>query len=77
MVALLQTSRRSFLKTGGALMKDLEKKMQEMGDKLSKSTIDLVNAQEQLMMTRIRFQDGVAELSLKKEDEGSEKTAAK
>ncbi len=57
------------VKTAGPLMKDLEKKMQEMSDKLSKATIDLVSAQDQLMMARIRFQDAVAELSLEKKDE--------
>lgn len=57
------------VKTAGPLMKDLEKKMQEMSDKLSKATIDLVSAQEQLMMARIRFQDAVSELSLEKKDE--------
>jgi hypothetical protein len=57
------------VKGGGTLMKDLEKKMQEMSDKLSKATLDLVNQQEQLMMAKIRFQDAVAELTVKKEDE--------
>jgi hypothetical protein len=57
------------VKTGGALMKDLEKKMMEMSDKLTKATIDLVSQQEQLMMARIRFQDAVAELTVKKDDE--------
>jgi hypothetical protein len=55
------------VKTGGPLMKDLEKKMQETGDKVSKTTIDLVNQEEQLMMAKIRLQDAVAELSLDKE----------
>jgi hypothetical protein len=57
------------VKAGGPLMKDLEKKMQEMSDKLTKSTLDLVNQQEQLMMAKIRFQDAVAELTVKKDDE--------
>jgi hypothetical protein len=57
------------VKTGGPLMKDLEKKMMEMSDKLTKATIDLVNQQEQLMMARIRFQDAVSELTVKKDDE--------
>jgi hypothetical protein len=57
------------VKTGGPLMKDLEKKLQDMGDRLSKATIDLVGVQEQLMMARIRFQDGVSELTLKKDDD--------
>jgi len=60
------------VKTGGPLMKDLEKKLQDMGDRLSKATIDLVGVQEQLMMTRIRFQDGVSELTLKKDDDKQE-----
>ncbi len=55
------------VKTGGALMKDLEKKMMEMSDKLTKATIDLVSQQEQLMMARIRFQDAVSELTVKKD----------
>ncbi len=57
------------VKTGGALMKDLEKKMMEMSDKLTKATLDLVNQQEQLMMARIRFQDAVSELTVKKDDD--------
>lgn len=52
------------VKSGGTLMKDLEKKMMEMSDKLSKSTIALVTTQDELMMARIRFQDAVSELSL-------------
>jgi hypothetical protein len=52
------------VKSGGTLMKDLEKKMMEMSDKLSKSTITLVTTQDELMMARIRFQDAVSELSI-------------
>ncbi|MGZ3476993.1 MAG: DUF4139 domain-containing protein [Polyangiales bacterium] len=52
------------VKSGGTLMKDLEKKMMEMSDKLSKSTIALVTTQDELMMARIRFQDAVSELTL-------------
>jgi hypothetical protein len=53
----------------GNLMQHLEKKLQEVSDKMSKGTIELVSLQEKLMVTRIRFQDGVAELSLEKKDE--------
>jgi hypothetical protein len=52
------------VKTAGPLMQSLEKKLQEVSDKLSKATIDLVALQEKLMVARIRFQDGVADLSL-------------
>jgi len=57
------------VKSGGPLTQSLEKKMQEVSDKLSKATIDLVALQEKLMLARIRFQDGVAELSLEKDSD--------
>ena len=41
----------------------------EVSDRLSKSTLDVVNFQEQLMVARIHFQDGVADLSLEKKDD--------
>jgi flagellar biosynthesis chaperone FliJ len=57
------------VKTAGPLMTSLEKKLQEVSDKLSRSTIDLVALQEKLMVARIKFQDGVADLSLEKAEE--------
>ncbi len=54
------------VKTGASLMKNLEKKLQEVGDKLSQSTLDLAALEERAMLLRIHFQDGVAELSLDK-----------
>ena len=57
------------VKTAGPLMTSLEKKLQEVSDKLSKATIDLVGLQEKLMVARIKFQDGVADLSLEKKPE--------
>ena len=54
------------VKTAGPLMASLEKKMQEVSDKLSKATIDVVSLEEKLMLARIKFQDGVADLSLDK-----------
>ncbi len=51
------------VKTGGTLMKSLEKKLEEVSDKLSKSTVDLVALEEQRMIARIKLQDGIAELS--------------
>lgn len=57
------------VKTAGPLMQNLEKKLAEISDKLSKATIDLVSYQEQAMITRIHFQDGIADLSLEKKDE--------
>jgi paraquat-inducible protein B len=52
------------VKTGAALLRDLQKKMQDISQKVSQATIQLVNLQERLMISRINFQDAVAELSL-------------
>jgi hypothetical protein len=60
------------VKTGDPLMRDLEKKLQEVNERLTKSTIDLVNAQEELMLTKIRFQDAVSELTLDKDGKKTE-----
>jgi hypothetical protein len=54
------------VRTAGPLMTSLEKKMQEVSDKLSKATVEVVNLQEKLMVARVHFQEGVAELSLEK-----------
>jgi hypothetical protein len=54
------------VKTGGSLMKNLEKKLQDVSDKLSQATLDLAALEEKAMLLRIHFQDGVAELSLEK-----------
>ena len=48
--------------------------LQEVSDRLSKATIDLVALQEKLMVARIKFQDGVADLSLEKRTEPSAPT---
>jgi hypothetical protein len=52
------------VRTAGPLMHSLEAKMQEMSDKLSKATIAIVALEEQRMVSRVNFQDGVADLSL-------------
>lgn len=57
------------VRTAGPLMHSLERKMAEVSDKLSKATIDLVAKQEKLMVARIKFQDGVADLTLEKKPE--------
>jgi len=47
-------------------MQSLEAKMQEIRDRLSKATIDIVALEEKRMVARVHFQDGVADLSLEK-----------
>lgn len=59
------------VKTAGPLMQSLEKKLSEVSDRLSKATIDLVGVEEKLMMARISFQDGVADLSLEPKEKGT------
>jgi len=62
------------VRTGAALLKALEKKMQDISDKVSRATIALVNLQETLMISKVHFQDAVAELTL--ETPASERSAA-
>jgi hypothetical protein len=56
------------VKTAGPLMKSLEKKLEEVSDKLSKATVDLVALEEQRMVSRIKLEDGIAELTLVKDE---------
>jgi hypothetical protein len=63
------------VRTGGPLMASLEKKLQEMSDKLSKGTIDVVGLEEKRMLARIKFEDGVADLTLEKSPEAEKKDA--
>ena len=54
------------VKTAGPLMGHLEKKLQEVSEKLSKATVDVVTLQEKQMLARVELQTGIAELSLEK-----------
>ncbi len=58
---------RAVKMTSGSLLTNLERKLSDISDKLSKATVALVGLQEQLMVARIRFQDGVAELYLERQ----------
>lgn len=57
------------VKTAGPLMTHLEKKLQEVSEKLSKATIDVVSLQEKQMVARVEFQNGVGDLTLDKQGE--------
>ncbi len=59
------------VRTAGPLMTNLEGKLREISDKLSKATIDVVAIEEKLMLSRIKFQDGVADLSLEADGPGA------
>jgi hypothetical protein len=52
------------VKTAGPLMTHLEKKLEEVSEKLSKATVDVVGLQEKLMVAKVEFQTGVSDLTL-------------
>ncbi|MGC4066663.1 MAG: hypothetical protein QM784_18915 [Polyangiaceae bacterium] len=62
---------RAVKTTSGLLLGNLEKKLSEISDKLSKATALVVGLQEQAMVTKIRFQDGVSELTVAQDENAS------
>ena len=51
-------------KAGGTLTRHLRAKMRQISSKVQQLTLDVVNHQEKLMLAKIRFQDGLSELTL-------------
>jgi len=66
------------MRSASKLMRHLQSKMKQMSAAVQKVTLRIVDHQEQLMLNRIRFQDGVSELSLDRRVTAipSKKTAA-
>ncbi len=52
------------VKTGNDLMTHLKNKMKDISNRVQKTTIDLVDQEEKIMLARVRFQDSLAELTL-------------
>ncbi|HEX4423734.1 MAG TPA: OmpA family protein [Kofleriaceae bacterium] len=52
------------VKTGGDLMGHLKTKMKEISDRVQKTTIQIVDQEEKIMLARVQFQDALAELTL-------------
>ncbi|MBV8761480.1 MAG: carboxypeptidase regulatory-like domain-containing protein [Deltaproteobacteria bacterium] len=52
------------VKTGGDLMEALRKKLNEISGRVQKTTIEIVEAQEQVMLTRVKFENQLAELHM-------------
>ncbi|MGE5186820.1 MAG: carboxypeptidase regulatory-like domain-containing protein [Acidobacteriota bacterium] len=52
------------VRTGGELMATLRTKLAEISDRIQKTTIAIVNAQEELMLQRVKFGNQLAELHL-------------
>ncbi|MEO8706650.1 MAG: carboxypeptidase regulatory-like domain-containing protein [Kofleriaceae bacterium] len=62
------------VRTGGELLATLKTKLSEMSDRTQKATIALVETQEKLMLSRVKFQNQLAELKL---TDVTKETAAK
>jgi hypothetical protein len=52
------------VKTGGDLMAHLKIKMKDISDRVQKTTIQIVDQEEKIMLSRVQFQDALAELTL-------------
>jgi hypothetical protein len=52
------------VRTSGDLMEALRAKLRETSERIQKATIAVVDTQEQLMLTRVKFQNQLAELHL-------------
>ena len=52
------------VKTGGELMGHLKTKMKEISDRVQRTTIQIVDQEEKIMLARVQFQDALAELAL-------------
>ncbi len=52
------------VRAGGELLVTLRSKLAEMSERAQKTTIAIVDAQEQLMLTRVKFQNQLADLHL-------------
>ena len=61
------------VRTGGELMTALKTKLAEMSERVQKLTIAIVDTQEQLMLSRVKFQNQLAELHLTDVSEVSKK----
>jgi hypothetical protein len=63
------------VKTKGSLMRHLKSKLKHISERVQKATIKLVNLEEVAMLTRIKFEDSIAELGLGKSKGKSKKAS--
>jgi hypothetical protein len=52
------------VKTSGDLMVHLKTKMKEISDRVQRTTIEIVDQEQKIMLAKVQFQDALAELSL-------------
>ena len=60
----MQIMSLTMVKTGGDLMTHLKDKMKDISERVQKTTIAIVDNEEKMMLTRVQFQDSLAELTL-------------
>jgi hypothetical protein len=66
------------VKTAGSLMTHLKTKMKEISERVQGNTLSVVDHQQKLMMAKVQFNEGVAELTLEKPKPASDiQTATK
>jgi len=65
------------VKSSGKLLQDLEKKLQETSDRVSKSTGDIVELEEKIMIARIRLGDAIAEFRIEDKQQVGARANAK
>jgi hypothetical protein len=58
-------------------MSHLKTKMRDISDRVQKTTIQLVDQEEKIMLSRVQFQDALAELSLNDAAGGGKNAIAK
>jgi chromosome segregation ATPase len=52
------------VKSGGDLLKHLQSKMKDISNRVQKTTIEVVDTDEKIMLAKVKFQDALAELHL-------------
>jgi hypothetical protein len=52
------------VKHGGDLLKHLDSKLKDISNRVQKTTIEIVDTEEKLMLAKVKFQDMLAELHL-------------
>ena len=68
-----QIATLKLVKVRGELMTHLKRKMKETSERIQEATIAVVDHKERLMLSRIRFQDGLSELSLEANQETAQR----
>jgi soluble cytochrome b562 len=63
------------VKAGGELTRHLKAKLHEISERVQKATLAVVSHQQDMMLTRVQFQDAIAELTLEPAAKKTKKVA--